>query len=152
MPNQIVVFDTNVLIPMLLSASRSTRLFYRIDAAGWELAATPQLLAEVEDKLRTKESLRTWLDASDDEIDEFINVRLANAVTMKPGVRQAHGSVPADPKDDMVIAAALEAKAEYIISEDKHLLDLGDHQGITIMNREEFEAELDRLGVPEFEK
>ncbi len=52
----------------------------------------------------------------------------------------------------MVIAAALEAKAEYIISEDKHLLDLGDHQGITIMNREEFEAELDRLGVPEFEK
>jgi hypothetical protein len=31
---------------MILSASRSTRHFYRIDAVGWELAATPQFLAE----------------------------------------------------------------------------------------------------------
>ena len=61
MPNQIVVFDSNVLIPMILSASRSTRLFYRLDAAGWEIAGTPQLLAEVEDKLRSKASLRKWL-------------------------------------------------------------------------------------------
>jgi putative PIN family toxin of toxin-antitoxin system len=149
MPNQIVVFDTNVLIPMLLSASRSTRLFYRIDAIGWELAATPQLLAEVADKLRTKESLRKWLDVSDGDIEEFIDVRLANMVTMKPGVRQAHGVVSADPTDDMVIAAALEAKAAYLISEDKHLLDLGQYQSITIMNREQFEVELDRLGVAE---
>ena len=64
-------------------------------------------------------------------------------------VRQAHGSVPADPKDDMVVAAALEANASYIVSEDKHLLDLGDYEGIKIMNRKQFGAELDRLGVPE---
>ena len=148
MPNPVVVFDTNVLIPLLLSASHSTRLFLRLDAAGWELAATPQLLAEVEDKLRTKQSLRAWLKASDEDIDEFVNVRLVNMVTMKSGFRQAHGAVPADPKDDMVIAAALEATAEYIISEDKHLLDLGTYQGVVIVNRQQFEAELDRLGVP----
>ena len=52
MPSSIVVFDSNVLIPLILTASRSTRLFYRLDAAGWELAATPQLLAEVEEKLQ----------------------------------------------------------------------------------------------------
>jgi len=150
MPNQIVVFDTNVLIPMILSASRWIRLFYRLDGAGWELAATPQLLAEAADKLRTKESLRKWLDVSDDDIEEFeefIDVRLANMVTMKPGHRQAHGAVPADPKDDVIVAAALESRAGYIVSEDKHLLELGQYQGIKIMNREQFEAELDRLGV-----
>ena len=149
MPSSIVVFDSNVLIPLILTASHSTRLFYRLDAADWQVAATPQLLAEVEDKLRTKKKLRSWLKTTDDDIDEFINVRLGNIVTMKPGYRQAHGAVPADPKDDMVIAAALEAKAEYLISEDKHLLELGDYQGIKIMNREEFEAELDRLRVGE---
>ena len=85
------------------------------------------------------------ITVSDGDIEEFIDVRLANMVTMKPGVRQAHGLVPADPKDDMVIAAALEAKAQYLISEDKHLLDLGQYHGIKIMNREQFEAELDRL-------
>ena len=147
MPNTIVVFDSNVLIPLILSASLSTRLFYRLDAAGWELAATPQLLAEVADKLRTKQSLRKWLAATDDDIEDFIQVRLANMLTMKRGGRQAHGAVPTDPKDDMVIAAALEAAASYIISEDKHLLDLKEYQGVTIMNRDDFMAELDRLGV-----
>ncbi len=55
MPNPVVVFDTNVLIPLLLTASHSTRLFLRLDAAGWEVAATRQLLGEVEVKLRTKQ-------------------------------------------------------------------------------------------------
>ena len=151
MPNPVVVFDTNVLIPLLLTASHSTRLFLRLDAAGWEVAATPQLLGEVEDKLRTKQSLRAWLKASDDDIEEFINVRLSNMVTMKAGFRQAHGAVPADRKDDKIVAAALESKAAYIVSEDKHLLELGEYQGIKIMNRDQFGAELDRLGVAEVE-
>ena len=150
MPSRIVVFDSNVLIPLILSASHSNRLFLRLDAGGWEVAATPQLLNEVADKLRTKESLRKWLKLSDDEIEEFITVRLANLVTMKPGGRQAHGAVPADPKDEIIIAAALEAGASYMISEDKHLLDLGQYHGIRIMNRQQFAAELDRLGVPEY--
>ena len=36
---------------------------------------------------------------------------------MVPGIRQAHGAVKADPKDDIIIAAALESKASYIVSE-----------------------------------
>jgi len=47
----------------------------------------------------------------------------------------------------MIIAAALESKAEYIVSEDKHLLDLKEYQGIKIKNRVDFAAELDRLEV-----
>jgi predicted nucleic acid-binding protein len=65
-----------------------------------------------------------------------------------PGVRQAHGAVPADPKDDKIIAAALESKANYIVSEDNHLLDLKSYQGIAILNRNAFEQELNQLGVP----
>jgi predicted nucleic acid-binding protein len=67
---------------------------------------------------------------------------------MVPGHRQAHGAVPADPKDDIVIAAALEAGAPYLVSEDKHLIDIGAYQGVTILSRDQSEAELDRLGVP----
>jgi pyruvate carboxylase len=61
------------------------------------------------------------------------------------------GNLPAESYllIDKIIAAALESKASYIISEDKHLLDLGDYQGVTIMNREQFWTELNRLDVPE---
>ena len=58
MPGSVVVFDTNTLIPLILPASLSTRLFSRLNRAGWVIAASPHILLEVADKLRTKESLR----------------------------------------------------------------------------------------------
>ena len=126
----VVVFDANVLIPLIVSASSSTRLLLRLRAARWKVAASPQILLEVVDKLRTKESLRKWVDLPEDKIEIFLNETVIDMVSEVPGHRQAHGAVPADPKDDIIIAAALEAKADYVISEDKHLLDLGDYQAM----------------------
>ncbi|MFO7902236.1 MAG: hypothetical protein R6U98_06230 [Pirellulaceae bacterium] len=63
------------------------------------------------------------------------------------GRRHAHGLVPADPKHDIIIAAALEAKAIYIVTEDKHLLELESYEDIEIINRLDFDAELDRFGL-----
>jgi predicted nucleic acid-binding protein len=41
--------------------------------------------------------------------------------------------VPNDPDDDHVIACALAARADAIVSGDHHLLDLREHQGIAIL-------------------
>ena len=43
---------------------------------------------------------------------------------------------------------AVAAKAAYIVTEDRHHLDIGEHQGIKIMNRADFATELGRLGMP----
>lgn len=144
----VVVFDTNVLIPMLIPASRSTRLFLRLLDAGAHVAVTPQILAEVDEKLQTKESLRKWLGVSDKDIQQFLE-RLATTCRVVSGIRQAHGAVPDDPDDDMIVAAALEADADYIVSEDRHLLDLERYGDIPILNRADFAVELDRLGLPD---
>ena len=60
----------------------------------------------------------------------------------------AAGAVVADPDDDVVVAAALESQAGYIVSEDHHLLKLGLYGEISILNRDAFHEELNRLGVP----
>ncbi|MHB8680442.1 MAG: PIN domain-containing protein, partial [Rudaea sp.] len=41
--------------------------------------------------------------------------------------------VARDPDDDHVIACALAARADAIVSGDNHLLDLREHQGIVIL-------------------
>ena len=41
--------------------------------------------------------------------------------------------VSADPDNDQVIAAAVAAHAELIVTGDRHLLDLRSHQGIRIV-------------------
>ena len=46
-----------------------------------------------------------------------------------------------DPDDDHVIAAALAATADCIISGDRDLLDLGSHQGVRMLTvREALDA------------
>jgi len=143
----IVVFDTNVLIPMILQASRSARLFSRLEQTGHEVATSQQILQEVRETMLTKQPLRKWLNATEEEIEAFLDI-LPTVCSVVPGVIHTHGAVPADPDDDKIIAAAIESNAAYIVSEDRHLLGLKEYEGIAILNRDEFAAVLDHLGAP----
>jgi putative PIN family toxin of toxin-antitoxin system len=148
MSGLVTVWDSSVLIPLILPRSKSTILYSRLDAAGCFVAATPAILEEVREKLATKSSLRKWLGLTDDDISEFVDNVLPALVRMYPGVLTATGAVPADPDDDTILAAALESGAQYIVSEDQHLLRVANYARIKILNRDAFRAELDRLGVP----
>jgi predicted nucleic acid-binding protein len=73
---------------------------------------------------------------------------LPSLLCIVPGDVKTQGIVTADPTDDKIIAAAIEAGASYIVSQDKHLRDLGSFGRIAILSMEEFAAELGRQGVP----
>jgi len=44
----------------------------------------------------------------------------------------------ADPDDDKFIESALNAKASFVASGDRHLLDIGRYEGIRIVTPAEF--------------
>jgi uncharacterized protein len=46
--------------------------------------------------------------------------------------------VPLDPNDDMIVATAVKAKADFIVTGDRHLLALGSHDSIRIVTPREF--------------
>jgi predicted nucleic acid-binding protein len=50
---------------------------------------------------------------------------------IEPGVIKP--VVIADPDDDVVLACAVAARAEAIVSGDKHLIDLTEYEGIPIL-------------------
>lgn len=52
--------------------------------------------------------------------------------------------VPNDPDDDIIIACALETGADYVISEDHHLLDLKHYHSIQIVSPRDFLEILNR--------
>jgi predicted nucleic acid-binding protein len=43
-----------------------------------------------------------------------------------------------DPNDDMTIACALKARADYVVTRDKDLLSLGAHEGIGMVTPRQF--------------
>ena len=47
-------------------------------------------------------------------------------------------AIDADPADNIFLECAADGEADYIISGDKHLLDLGSYKGIHILKAKEF--------------
>jgi hypothetical protein len=54
------------------------------------------------------------------------------------------GIVPADPKDDIFVACAIEGNAKYIVSGDRHLLDLKCYQTVRVVTAAYFVVALSR--------
>ena len=71
-----------------------------------------------------------------DEKKGFINIVLNNSTIVEPVRKMA--IVKDDPADNKVIECAVEGKADYIISGDKHLLKLKKFKNIGIVTSEKF--------------
>jgi uncharacterized protein len=61
-----------------------------------------------------------------------------SSFTFPVKVTRKHQVIFNDPDDDKFLDCAMECDADYIVSGDKHLLNLKEHSGIKIMNASEF--------------
>ena len=80
----VIVFDTSVLVPLILPASRSAGLFNRLRVGGHRVALTEPIYGELEDKLRTSQRLRDWMKRSDEEISQFLANLRTNCYLWRP--------------------------------------------------------------------
>lgn len=136
----IVVLDTNVLVRVLLAKSPLTRaLRDSLQRGAFILLISDEILLELGRVLRyPRIALRHHLTEAN--IRDFENTVRSLAVIV-PGL-YAVSKVEADPSDDKFLACALEGDADYIVSEDPHLRDLKEYQGIAIIGLEQFSQQL----------
>jgi putative PIN family toxin of toxin-antitoxin system len=128
------VADTNVVVSGLLWPGPSRQVLDRARLGIIELYTSPPLLLELEDVLRRDKLVgRLKLAGSTPRRLLLSYSTLAQIVVpqeVPPIIKQ-------DPDDDAVLACALAARAEAIISGDRHLLDLGRFQAIRIITAAE---------------
>jgi putative PIN family toxin of toxin-antitoxin system len=131
-----IVLDTNVVLSALLWRGTPHHLLVTIaQRSNIQLYSSTALLEELADVL-TRPSATKRLAL----IDKTARVVLADYVEAIELVEPV--SVPrvvvGDVDDDQVIAAAVAARADLIVSGDrKHLLPLGNHEGIDIIDAAE---------------
>ena len=130
------LLDTNSLISALLVPPGPSGQIVRQWRAGqFELAVSPDTLAELIDVLHRRHILKKY-PISESDIESYLNY-LRNFAEVAPGALVLD-AVPDDPKDNHVLAAAIETSCEYIVSGDRHLLDLREFQNIRIVTPREF--------------
>ena len=142
-----VVLDANQFVSaVLVPVGRPAQILQAWRAGQFELVLSPSILAEVRRVLLYPRLQRQhgWGEA---QVDDFL-AGIASAATLTPGLYPVQ-VVPDDPTDDKYIACALEAGAEYIVSGDEHLTQLGKYQGIKIVTPTVFiESALPSAGSP----
>lgn len=125
-----IVADTNMAVSGLLWQGAPRRLVELGRSQQITLMTSPALLAELADVIgRDKFTARihkAGLSAKS-LVEDYSGIaqRVETAPLTQPVCR--------DPDDDEVLACALAAQADFIVSGDNDLLTLGSYQGIAIL-------------------
>lgn len=127
-----VVLDTNTLVSGVISADGPPRrLLDGARAQVFELCSSATLLAELLDVLTREKFAARLIQAGltpQSIVMELRRMAYVVAPTQVPRV------IAEDADDDHVLACAVSAQAELIVSGDKHLHSLnGQYQGIPIV-------------------
>lgn len=135
-----VVLDTNVVASGLLWQGPPRGLLQAARERKVVLFTSLPLLAELMDIL-ARRKFEKKIAMSGLAIDDIVGRYALLAITTHPAPIPA--TIKDDPDDDHVLACALAAHADLIVSGDRHLLDLGSYQGIRIVRPTEAVAMLE---------
>ena len=136
-----VVLDTNQFVSsVLVRQGLPAQVLDAWRRREFLLITSSPIIAEIRSTL-SYPRIRRKYPLTDDDMERLATLLEQDALVV-PGEIDATGAVPADPADDMVLACAVEGQADLIVSGDRHLLDLGEYQGIPIVTARQF---LERL-------
>ena len=127
------VFDTNVLIAAFVTEGICSGLLIRAHKQAFNLVLCDYIIREFEGILIKKFKL-TSTDIS--EISAIVSEAASE-------ILHNLGPIPnicTNPNDDMIIACAIDAAADYIVTGDEDLLILKRYKDIVIINPRNFEA------------
>lgn len=126
-----LVLDTNVVVSGLLWNGTPAHLLDLAQAGEVELFTSTYLLAELAGILRRAKFAKA-LAATGLLREELVLGYAELATIVTPA--DIPPTIAADPDDDPVLACALAARVDLIVSGDRHLHDLGgQYQGIRIV-------------------
>ena len=125
-----VVLDTNVVVSALIWGGTPYELLKAAADGDIELFTSPALLIELRQVL-AREHLASRLAQQRSSVEQAAGFYDELAVSVSPLTTPR--AVPGDADDDHVIAAALAAKADSVVSGDRHLLLMGSHEGVLIV-------------------
>ena len=134
-----VVLDTNVLVSAtLIAGGQEARILRAWRAGVFDLVVSPAILEEI-GRVLTEARLRRRRWMTDDEVAALLEGLAQESVVVSGRVPV---QVSRDPADDKFLAAAVEGRADYVVTGDRDLLDLGTYRGVQMIRPESFARQL----------
>lgn len=126
-----IVLDTNVILSALLFGGKPRKVFEMAIEGRIRLSISEPILDEIRNvligrKFSFPKNTATKIIAEIETIADIVETHSRLCV------------VHADPDDNRILECAVDSGAEYIVSGDSHLLDIGSWNDIRIVNPDDF--------------
>jgi len=128
-----VVIDTNVVLSAILFGGKPKQVLEMALSGSIQLAISESLVNELQGVLQ-----RPKFELSAQLIQTVVSEYASIARWIEPS--QHFNVVVDDPSDNQFIDCAVAAKADYLITGDKHLLNLGTFKMVKIVSVDNFIA------------
>jgi len=131
-----VVLDANIYVSALLKPdSNPARIIGLVREGAVTLLASKPIMEELQRVLSYPKVQRIHRRRAKG-IGQFLR-RLQKIAVMTPAALSIE-AVPGDPTDDKYLVCAVEGRADYIVSGDRHLQELTSFEGIPIVDPARF--------------
>lgn len=133
------LLDTNILLSHLLASRRGSPIadILRAGYLGeFTLLVPEELLRELAGKARERRYLSERI--TPEQVEELV-ATLSEVGEMIPRIQEEIPTVTRDPKDDYLLAYAVVAQADYLVTGDGDLLVLGQVERLRIVTPREFQ-------------
>lgn len=127
-----VVFDVNVLISALIIKGKPKELWLKAVRKEFNLVSSRQILSDFLAVVGRKKFQRY---VKEKDIVDFLEA--FNSTAKFVNTRSNFRVVKQDPDDDVILATAYDGRADYIVSGDRHLLELKKFRRIKIVTVDE---------------
>lgn len=121
-----VVLDSNIFIASFLAKGLASEILKLGEKKKIQIFTSDEILKEVEEKLLNKAKLDPLY------VRKLLNHAELSATKVKPTKKLK--VIEKDPEDNKIIECAIEAKANLIVSMDRHLLKLKSYENIGIVH------------------
>ncbi len=130
-----VVLDTNVLISATFWEGDSSKIVKKVEDKEIELILSKDILDEFKSVLEYKE-IQEKIKNKNLEMKRTVEKIISISTIVEP--KNKFKIVEKDSDDDKFLECAVEGNADFIISQDNHLLKLKEFKGIKILTPSEF--------------
>jgi putative PIN family toxin of toxin-antitoxin system len=121
-----IVLDTNVILSAVLFAGKPRRLLELVISGAVECTLSFAIVDELRDVL-----MRPKFGLSPAQAARIVEELHEVCEVIRPGLTVR--GVVADPSDSMLLECALASGADFVVSGDAHLVDIGSFRGIRIV-------------------
>ena len=131
-----IVLDTNVWLSGIIWDGEASKIIEKAEKGDIQIIISEDILSEIVNVLNRESKFQKRISNLKLSIEDLLRTILSISTLIETKIKL--DVIKADPKDNIILEAAMDGKVEYIISYDNHLLNMIEFRGIKIISPGEF--------------